>query len=259
MPTVLVTGASRGLGLEFTRQYAAEGWQVLACARDPAGAAALLEASAAAPGRVTLHALDVADHASIDRLAAQLEDAAIDVLLNCAGTMGNGNFAAQGLAFGRFGGTDYADWERVLRINVLGPMKMAEAFVGQVARSEQRKIVTLTSILGSIARNTRGSLYGYRSSKAAVNAVMKSMAIDLAASHGIAATVIHQDDEIRNVGSSLRLKPIRHLKPHVVVLHIGEHLWVSFRDATEFSFPITVEHVNIEVRLGGVGSPDIGL
>ena len=191
MPTVLVTGASRGLGLEFTRQYAAAGWQVLACARDPAGAAALQEASAAAPGRVTLHALDVADHASIDRLATQLEGAAIDVLLNCAGTMGNGNFAAQGLAFGRFGGTDYADWERVLRINVLGPMKMAEAFVGQVARSEQRRIVTLTSILGSIARNTRGSLYGYRSSKAAVNAVMKSMAIDLAASHGIAATAIH--------------------------------------------------------------------
>lgn len=190
MPTVLVTGASRGLGLEFTRQYAAEGWQVLACARDPVRAAALHEA-ASASGRVTVHPLDVANHASVDRLAAGLADAAIDVLLNCAGTMGDGNFAAQGLAFGRFGSTDYADWERVLRINVLGPMKMAEAFVGQVARSEQRKIVTLTSILGSIARNTRGSLYGYRSSKAAVNAVMKSMAIDLAASHGIAATAIH--------------------------------------------------------------------
>lgn len=191
MPTVLVTGASRGLGLEFTRQYAAAGWQVLACARDPAGATALHGAAAAAGGRVSLHPLDVADHAAIDRLAAQLADAAIDVLINCAGTMGAGNFAAQGLAFGRFGTTDYADWERVLRINVLGPMKMAEAFVAQVARSEQRKIVTLTSILGSIARNTRGSLYGYRSSKAAVNAVMRSMSIDLAASHGIAATTLH--------------------------------------------------------------------
>ena len=191
MPTVLVTGASRGLGLEFTRQYAAEGWQVLACAREPARAAALQETAAAASGRVAVHALDVADHASIDRLAGQLGGAAIDVLLNSAGTMGDGNFAAQGLAFGRFGSTDYADWERVLRINVLGPMKMAEAFVGQVARSEQRKIVTLTSILGSMARNTRGSLYGYRSSKAAVNAVMKSMAIDLREAHGIAATAIH--------------------------------------------------------------------
>lgn len=190
MPTVLVTGASRGLGLEFTRQYAAAGWQVLACARDPAGATAL-RGTAASSGRVSLHALDVEDHGSIDRLASQLADASIDVLINSAGTMGDGNFAAQGLAFGRFGSTDYADWERVLRINVLGPMKMAEAFVAQVARSEQRKIVTLTSILGSIARNTRGSLYAYRSSKAAVNAVMKSMAIDLAAAHGIAATAIH--------------------------------------------------------------------
>jgi NAD(P)-dependent dehydrogenase (short-subunit alcohol dehydrogenase family) len=192
MPTVLVTGASRGLGLEFTRQYAAEGWHVLACARDPGGAAALRDlAATAAPGRIVLHALDVADHDAVGRLAAQLADAAIDVLINSAGTMGNGNFAAQGLDFGRFGSTDYADWERVLRINVLGPMRMAEAFVAQVARSGQRKIVTLTSILGSIARNTRGSLYGYRSSKAAVNAVMKSMSIDLAASHGIAAAAIH--------------------------------------------------------------------
>lgn len=191
MPTVLVTGASRGLGLEFTRQYAAEGWQVFACARDPSRAAMLQEAAAEMPDRIALHALDVADHASADRLAARLSDAAIDVLINCAGAMGNGDFASQGLAFGRFGSTDYADWERVLRINVLGPMKMAEAFVDQVARSSQRKIVTLTSILGSIASNTRGSLYGYRSSKAAVNAVMKSMAIDLAASHGIAATAIH--------------------------------------------------------------------
>ena len=170
MPTVLVTGASRGLGLEFTRQYAAAGWQVIACARDPAAAADLRAVADGAAGRVAVQRLDVADHASIDRLSATLADARIDVLVNSAGTMGNGNFAAQGLAFGAFGTSDYDDWQRVFRLNVMGPMKMAEAFVQQVARSEQRKVVTLTSILGSIARNTRGSLYAYRASKAAVNA-----------------------------------------------------------------------------------------
>jgi NAD(P)-dependent dehydrogenase (short-subunit alcohol dehydrogenase family) len=115
----------------------------------------------------------------------------IDVLINSAGTMGNGSFAEQGLQFGKFGSSDYPDWERVFRINVLGPMKMAEAFVEHVARSPQKKIVTLTSILGSIEKNRIGGLYAYRASKAAVNAIMRSMAIDLVRSHGIKSTALH--------------------------------------------------------------------
>jgi NAD(P)-dependent dehydrogenase (short-subunit alcohol dehydrogenase family) len=142
-------------------------------------------------GRVKTLTLDVEDHAAIDRLAKDLDGTAIDVLLNSAGTMGNGSFAKDGLAFGSFGCSDYSDWEKIFRLNVFGPMKMAEAFVGHVAKSNQKKIVTLTSMLGSVGINRIGGLYAYRASKAAVNAMMKSMAIDLAKSRGIAATALH--------------------------------------------------------------------
>lgn len=191
MPTVLVTGASRGIGLEFVRQYAGDGWRVIACARSPQHATELQQLAEQSVGRVTLHALDVEDHASIDALAKALSAESIDVLINSAGTMGAGSFAREGRAFGKFGNSDFADWERVYRINVIGPMKMAEAFVDHVARSSQKKIVTLTSILGSIGRNSIGGLYAYRASKAAVNAVMRSMSIDLAVAQGIAATTMH--------------------------------------------------------------------
>lgn len=191
MPTVLITGASRGLGLEFVRQYANEGWHVLACARDPQRSTALQQRRAAHPGQIECHVLDLLDHDSIDALAATLAGRAIDVLINSAGTMGRGSFATEGLNFGRFGHSDFTDWCEVYKLNVIGPMKMAESFVDHVARSEQKKIVTLTSILGSIEKNRIGGLYAYRASKAAVNAVMRSMAIDLARSHGIAATAVH--------------------------------------------------------------------
>ena len=156
MPTILITGTSRGLGLEFVRQYAASGWTILACARQPSGSTELMTVAAANPQRVRLLALDVEDHAAIERTAHELEGTPIDVLLNSAGIMGNGSFATEGIAFGRFGQSDFADWERVFRVNVIAPMKMAEAFVGHVASSDQKKIVTLTSMLGSVALNRVG-------------------------------------------------------------------------------------------------------
>ncbi|MEZ5500859.1 MAG: SDR family oxidoreductase [Steroidobacteraceae bacterium] len=190
MATVLVTGAARGLGLEFVRQYAADGWQVHACARDPA-ATALGELSRERPGLIRTHALDLTQANDIRRLAGELADAAIDVLINCAGTMGRKGFDGGGMTAGAFGKSDYEEWQDIFQLNVFAPMQMAEAFVGQVARSEQKKIITLTSILGSIARNSLGGLYAYRASKAAVNAIMHSMAIDLGRRHGIIAIPLH--------------------------------------------------------------------
>ena len=191
MPTVLVTGAGRGLGLELVRQYAADGWRVLACARAPQTSSALQGIIATGSGRVSAHTVDVANLASIEALGHELVGESIDVLINCAGTMGSASFATHGLSVDRFGSSDFEDWLRVYRINVIGPMKMAETFVKQVARSEQKKLVTLTSILGSMTKNTVGGLYSYRASKAAVNSMMRSMAIDLGKQYGIIAAPLH--------------------------------------------------------------------
>ena len=190
MPTVLITGAGRGLGLEFVRQYAADGWTVIATARTPdrhADLAALIQAAA---GRIRVHPLDVTDHAAIDSIAARLAGVPIDVLINNSGTMGAQSFAGQGMQAQRFGSSDYEDWDYQLRVNTFAPMKMAEAFIENVAASAQKKIVTLSSVIASIGSNNLGGLYAYRSSKAAVNAIMKSMALDLAR-RGIIAVPVH--------------------------------------------------------------------
>jgi len=189
MPTALITGANRGLGLEFARQYAREGWRVMACARSP-DAPALRALAEESGSRVSVHALDVTDGAAVAALAVALSGQPVDVLLNVAGVIGGGREPAAGGGRQRFGAQDYEDWKHVLDVNVLGPMRMAEAFIGHLEAGEQKKIVSLTSRMGSIADNTSGGYYVYRSSKAALNAVVKSLAIDLAP-RGIIAVPIH--------------------------------------------------------------------
>jgi len=191
MATVLVTGANRGLGLEFTRQYAALGWDVIACARRPDAATDLAGLAHASGGRVVVEQLDVADHGSVDAAARRVGGRAIDLLLNSAGTMGRGSRVGAGFPTSRFGEIDYADWEEIFRVNVTGPMKVTEAFVDNVARSTGRRIVALSSVVGSIAGNTSGGLYAYRASKAALNAYMKSLAIDLGRERGLVVAVLH--------------------------------------------------------------------
>ena len=185
MPSVMVTGANRGLGLEFSRQYLEDGWQVHACYRSDPGGLAGLNSNA-----LSMHPLDISDADAISKLADELEGEAIDLLLNNAGTMGKADATFRGLDYDAFGQTDPVEWHYVYATNVIAPMQMAEAFVEHVARSEQKKLITLTSMVSSMTLNTMGGLYAYRASKAAVNAIMKSMAIDLAP-RGIIAAALH--------------------------------------------------------------------
>ena len=180
-PVVLVTGSNRGLGLEFARQYAAEGWQVFAACRTPDDAGELKKLEAVSGGRVRVLPLDVMDVASVKAAAGVIGAQPVDLLLNNAGVMGPRN--------DRIGGIDYAAWARVLDTNTLGPMRVVEAFVANVAKGSQRKIVTITSGMGSLEDNTSGGAYAYRTSKAAVNMVVRSLALDLAP-RGITCSVM---------------------------------------------------------------------
>ncbi|MGQ0429020.1 MAG: SDR family oxidoreductase [Gammaproteobacteria bacterium] len=179
---MFITGASRGLGLEFVRQYAADGWQVHAACRDPGAARELQELAAGSSGRIRVGQLDVTDSASVKTAAAALKGESIDLLINNAGV---GNPPGKAL-----GSLDYAAWLKVLDVNALGPARVAEAMVENVAKGGRKLIVTITSRMGSIADNNSGGSYPYRSSKAAVNMVMKSLAMDLAP-RGIACIVLH--------------------------------------------------------------------
>jgi NAD(P)-dependent dehydrogenase (short-subunit alcohol dehydrogenase family) len=182
MPSTLITGANRGLGLEFARQYLSDGWQVYATCRNPATASELRRLAGNSDDKFRILAMDVTDPASIQAAATELDGEAIDLLLNNAGVIG-----PQGQAIGNI---DYDAWAEVLAVNTMGPMRVSEGFVEHVTRSDRKLIVTLTSGMGSIADNSSGGSIVYRSSKAAVNMVMRSLAIDLAP-RGITCAVVN--------------------------------------------------------------------
>ena len=181
MPSTLITGANRGLGFEFATQYLADGWQVYAACRDP-DTASELRRLAQSGQKLRVLPLDVTDSQSVKAAAAELAECAIDLLINNAGVGGAPNQT--------IGNIDYEAWAKVLDVNTMGPLRVSEAFVEHVARSERKLIVTLTSGMGSITDNTSGGAFAYRSSKAAVNMVMRSLAINLAP-RGVTCVVIN--------------------------------------------------------------------
>jgi NAD(P)-dependent dehydrogenase (short-subunit alcohol dehydrogenase family) len=181
MQTILITGANRGIGLELSRHFATAGWRVFACCRDPAKATELAKLQKGSGGAVSLHALEVTDQASIERLAAALSDEALDALVNNAGV--------DGRKAGSIGATDTKAWLETFAINSIAPMHMAEAFLPHLARGKRKIIATISSRMGSVAENSGGS-YAYRASKAAVNSVMKGLSVDLKGK-GITAVTLH--------------------------------------------------------------------
>ncbi|MDR7100512.1 NAD(P)-dependent dehydrogenase (short-subunit alcohol dehydrogenase family) [Lysobacter niabensis] len=174
MRTVLITGANRGIGLALAQQFTARGDRVIAVCRQSSPA---LDATAA----IVEAGVDVSDDAAVEALATRLADARIDTLVLNAGILGQESLGA----------IDAAGFERMRRqfeVNALGPLRVAQALRDRMA--EGGKIGIITSRMGSVADNGSGGYYGYRASKAAVNAIGKSLALDLE-SRGIAVVLLH--------------------------------------------------------------------
>lgn len=203
MPTVLVTGANRGLGLEYARQYAADGWQVIGTCRNPGSA----EELAGTGARVVQ--LDVADPTSVRAMKEAVGDAPIDVLINNAGI--GGDSSKQTL-----GSLDADELTKVLRVNAVGQLVVSEALLPNVSAaakaSGQAVIAATTSGMGSIGDNDTGGQYAYRMSKTALNMAMHVLSIDVA-KRGIVCAVLCPGWVRTDMGgSSARLSPEESVK-----------------------------------------------
>ena len=170
MPTVLITGANRGIGLELTRQYAARGDTVFALCRSPNSAAALNHLAGESGGRVAIYAVDVSDEDSIRAAGAAIGGQPIDILINNAGISGGSDQS--------LGDVDTADWIEAFKVMVIGPFRVVQTFFGNLKKVKNPKIVTITSQMGASTWAMGGS-YAYGSAKAAVNRVMIALAHDL--------------------------------------------------------------------------------
>jgi len=183
MRTVLVTGSNRGLGLEWARQCAARGWRVVATCRNPESATDLHALASQHPG-VSLHRLDVTAPDQIADLAARLQHDALDLLVN--------NAAVYFEHWGQdpVGSIDYDAWQETFRVNTLGPMRVTEAFLPHLSRGDRPLVVAISSDMGSIAGIDTPRNYAYRSSKAALNAAMHGLALELQP-RGIGVLLLH--------------------------------------------------------------------
>jgi len=200
MSTVLITGAARGLGLDFTRQYAAKGWKIHACARNRDGLKGI-------DGDIHPHDLEVTDYDAVTALAKELSAEAIDVLICNAGIGGERGSAP-------LGAVDAEAWRQIFEVNTLAPLMMAQAFVEHVACSTERKLIAISSILGSIANNA-GGRYIYRASKTALNMEWNCLAKDLAP-RGIICVALHPGWVQTDMGGSTATLTIEQSVPPMV-------------------------------------------
>ena len=177
--TVLITGTNRGLGLEFAEQYSQLGWKVLACCRDLNNANKLFNLQKKFSS-IEILKLDVGNLNDINALSNKLKDRAIDVLINNAGIYRSGSL----------GSVDPEAWIESFKINTIAPYILIEAFISQIMKSDLKKIISITSKMGSIDDNTSGGSYIYRTSKTALNSMMRSLTHDLT-SKGVSTLTLH--------------------------------------------------------------------
>lgn len=173
--TALVTGANRGLGLEYCRQLAAAGWRVVAGTRHPGNSAGLQQLARVAPTTVSIVSLDVVKAAEVEALAKELAGQPLDLLINNAGTFGPEG-ATTGMRYQSLASMDYAIWREILEVNVLAQFRMTVAMAPMLRLAARPLVVMLSSDLGSIANNTWGQSHAYRTSKAALNMLTKGIA-----------------------------------------------------------------------------------
>jgi NAD(P)-dependent dehydrogenase (short-subunit alcohol dehydrogenase family) len=180
--TYFITGCNRGLGLEFVRQLLARGQRVIATCRDIATSTDLTALTLKHSGQLSLVEMDVSDEASMREAVALLNDEAIDVFINNAGMYGPRD--------ANFGNVDGPAMAEVLYTNAVAPVLLTQLLIDNVRKGSGKKLVYVSSKMGSIADNGRGGSYIYRSSKTALNSVVKSLALDLAP-EGIATATLH--------------------------------------------------------------------
>ncbi|MFK0573151.1 SDR family oxidoreductase [Endozoicomonas sp.] len=192
---VVVTGVSRGLGLELCKQYLSEGAKVYGCCRSPEQSQQLLELKHSAGYQFELVPLDITQPGMIQNLQYVIEEP-IDILINNAGIYG-----PSGLSYDQL---TVDPWMEVLRVNTVAPMMVTQALVEKVAESHDKKIIMMSSKMGSMGDNQKGGCYIYRSAKAALNAVGKSLAIDLA-DRGISVGILNPGWVQTDMGGSSAL------------------------------------------------------
>ncbi|MEO1245301.1 MAG: SDR family oxidoreductase [Pseudomonadota bacterium] len=162
--TVVITGANRGIGLEFARQYASDGWTVIGTARSPDRADDLKGLD------VEVLQLDVTVPASVDAFAAALEGRSVDLLINNAGFLARGDGIDD---------VEIDDYTQMLMVNAVGPVRVTQALMLQLRDGQGKKVINITSQLASIGRNESGGYYGYRESKTALNMFTRTLAAEL--------------------------------------------------------------------------------
>jgi NAD(P)-dependent dehydrogenase (short-subunit alcohol dehydrogenase family) len=221
MDSVLITGAGRGIGLEFARQYAADGWQVFACCRNPAGAEELNTLSKTPGVKLSIHKMDTTDEASIKAVADELVGEEIDILINNAGISGRRDVEV--------GSMDYDSWAEVMQTNVFAPMKVTEAFMDHVCESYMQLVVMISSRMGSVGDTTSGGSMIYRSSKSALNMAMRCLALETK-SRGLTTVSVHPGWVRTDMGGSEAT-----LTPHESVSAL-RNLFFQLRDSDSGKF-----------------------